>query len=723
MALLCFAFYNSTTNYPMRKKRISYLALSAMTLLSASLNTASAQGLIGYDYNNYLGVNSVTSNPASIASSRYKFHFNLVTVNGNAGNNGYEIIRGNTSFFNFDQWKERRITNGGRKNGWLNADILGPSFLLNLNKKSALAVSSRIRTLTNMYNLSDGAISLFEDPTSDLFGKSFNEKNVKVNAHAFADFGLSYARVLKNEGTHFLKAGATLKYIQGISAASVRLENLDINIRDMNTLNQLSGKGSILYADNIDRWTDDEDDINFKGVSKEGKTVGMDIGAVYEIRDGKFQPDEDRFKSQFRTIPYTFRFSFAITDFAFAPLTYKPGRESANYSLSGSNIKIDTFDVDNADNPEDYLRELEADDLIRKEANVDEFKMFLPTSLRANADWHIAKHFFINADALLSLRGSGTKKSGTNYISTFSVTPRFESQWVSVSSPLSIDVQKQFNWGASLRLGPLFVGSGSLLTSVLKSEFDNLDAYAGLSIPIYQGKRRKKEKKVQAEPVVETPAPQPVIVPAPVVKDTDKDGIIDEKDACPEVAGLAQYNGCPDTDGDTIIDSQDQCPTIAGLAKYNGCPIPDTDGDGVNDEEDRCPQQAGIKANNGCPEIKEEVKKTVERTAKRLFFVFGKATISPNSYPALNELAAILSEDNSLLLDIEGHTDNVGSDTSNLKLSQQRAEAAKQYLIKKGIAADRISAIGFGETQPLAPNTTKEGRAQNRRIVLKIRNN
>ncbi|HYH13959.1 MAG TPA: DUF5723 family protein, partial [Flavisolibacter sp.] len=446
----------------MRKKLLPYLAFSA-SLLLFSKDSIKAQELIGYNFNNYQGINGVTNNPASIAASRYKFHFNLITANGYGGTNGYTIDRGNNSFFEFDQWKERRNTKDGKKYGWANIDILGPSFLLNLNKRSAIAVTTRLRTMANMYNLTNGTISLFENPTSNLYGKTFNEKNVKVNAHAFADLGVSYAKVIKNEGKHFLKGGATLKYIQGITAASMRMDNLDINIKDANTLNQISGRGSIIYAENLDRWINEEE-FEKSDITMRNGTFGLDFGAVYEIRDGKFQPDEDKFKSQFRTIPYSFRFSFAVTDFVLSPIKYKAGAQSANYKLSGADIDLDDFEGEGADNLEQYLNQLQADNLLTKEANTHEVKMFLPTSLRANVDWHVAKHFFVNGDALISVRGAGTKKNGTNYISTLSLTPRFESQWFGLSSPISVNKQ-ELNWGASLRLGPVFVGSGSILSS------------------------------------------------------------------------------------------------------------------------------------------------------------------------------------------------------------------------------------------------------------------
>jgi hypothetical protein len=349
----------------MRKKLIPYLALSASLLLMRKENLI-AQDLIGYNYNNYLGINGVTSNPASIAASRYKFHFNLITVNGYGGTNAYFIKKGNGSFFDFEQWKESRNTKNEKKNGWANIDILGPSFLLNLNKKSALAVTTRLRTMANLYNLSNGAISLFEEPTSDLFGKSFNEKNVKVNAHAFADLGLSYAKVIKDQEKHFLKGGATLKYIQGFTAGTVRMDNLDINIKDVNTLNQASGNGSIMYAKSLDRLMEG-DDIETSQLSMRNGTFGVDFGAVYEIRNGKFKSNENKFKSQFRTIPYNFRFSFAVTDLAIAPIKYKAGAQSAKYKLSAANIKIEEFEGEGTDNIEEYLNQLQSENILKKQ--------------------------------------------------------------------------------------------------------------------------------------------------------------------------------------------------------------------------------------------------------------------------------------------------------------------------------------------------------------------
>jgi OmpA-OmpF porin, OOP family len=247
---------------------------------------------------------------------------------------------------------------------------------------------------------------------------------------------------------------------------------------------------------------------------------------------------------------------------------------------------------------------------------------------------------------------------------------------------------------------------------------------------------------------------KPAVAPAPalpVIADRDGDGVVDADDKCPDVAGTAALLGCPDQDGDGIADADDKCPTQAGLAKYQGCPIPDGDGDGVNDEEDKCPTVKGVAryqgcpipdtdgdgvndeddkcidrkgpaSNQGCPEIAQAVIDKINYAAKNVFFATGSAKLLPKSFKALDEAAKLLKSDETLMVDIDGHTDSQGNEEKNQTLSDNRAAAVKNYLVSKGIADARLKSTGYGSSKPVGDNKTAAGRASNRRTELAVRN-
>ena len=203
-------------------------------------------------------------------------------------------------------------------------------------------------------------------------------------------------------------------------------------------------------------------------------------------------------------------------------------------------------------------------------------------------------------------------------------------------------------------------------------------------------------------------------------KDTDKDGIPDKDDACPEVAGLKEFNGCPDTDGDGVADKDDKCPDVAGPAENGGCPWPDTDGDGVLDKDDLCPNEAGPASNNGCPEPNDDDQKRLNQYAKTILFDTGKATIKFQSAEVLNQIINVLKKFPKSRFRIEGHTDSTGKRAKNMLLSQNRADAVKIYLIQGGIASDRLESIGYGPDKPIASNKTRKGRELNRRVEINL---
>ena len=210
--------------------------------------------------------------------------------------------------------------------------------------------------------------------------------------------------------------------------------------------------------------------------------------------------------------------------------------------------------------------------------------------------------------------------------------------------------------------------------------------------------------------------------------DTDGDGVEDYLDLCPhtpaEARGFVDKNGCLlDSDDDGVPNYLDKCSNTPlearGKLDENGCPR-DTDGDSIPDYLDNCPTIPGVASNKGCPEIKKEVKILFLKALQGIQFEVGKTVIKKTSFAILNQIAKVLIENPTYLVDVRGHTDNVGKPATNLIMSDKRASAVRDYLIGKGVNGDRITSHGFGDTQPVASNKTKAGKAKNRRVEFVV---
>jgi outer membrane protein OmpA-like peptidoglycan-associated protein len=214
--------------------------------------------------------------------------------------------------------------------------------------------------------------------------------------------------------------------------------------------------------------------------------------------------------------------------------------------------------------------------------------------------------------------------------------------------------------------------------------------------------------------------------------DNDKDGIADAKDQCPNEAedkdGFEDGDGCPDLDNDKdgIPDNFDKCPNEAedvdGFEDGDGCPDPDNDKDGVLDAEDKCPNEAGPASSHGCPKKYDHIVVTDQKIElkQKIFFETNKATIKPQSFGLLSEIASVLQSRPTMQLRIEGHTDAQGPRTRNMSLSQARADAVRIHLEGLGVARARLEAVGFGPDQPIETNRTTAGREKNRRVEFVI---
>ncbi|MCA1829852.1 MAG: OmpA family protein [Myxococcales bacterium] len=210
----------------------------------------------------------------------------------------------------------------------------------------------------------------------------------------------------------------------------------------------------------------------------------------------------------------------------------------------------------------------------------------------------------------------------------------------------------------------------------------------------------------------------------PVFADKDGDGVPDDIDRCPDVPGPKENFGCPyaDKDGDGVPDNKDMCPDVPGPAENAGCPWADRDKDGVPDKEDECPDEPGPPENKGCPRKMTlvVVKRDRIEIKQQIHFRPAKSVILKDSYELLKQVAQVIKDAPKITVRIEGHTDNVGRLKTNVRVSQARADAVRDFLVKRGVNPKQLVAVGYGPTRPIASNATKAGKALNRRVEFRI---
>lgn len=453
--------------------------LSIISILSINLH---GQDFAGYKSGNYTGVNGVFFNPANIADSRYAFDLNLFSLSTALANNKASFSLKNLSeSFNLDSLQQRVFSrNSGTSSGFTNIDVHGPSFMFNTGKKTAIAVTSRVRGMININDLDGGLVQPLLNNFTQNPSLPYNiasTKNMYIAANVWSEFGLSIGRVLSDKGKHFFKGGVSLKYLAGAANGYVSINKFN------GTLNA-DAQGT--YITNASSHISS----GFGGVRLSGFKAGQltqmkstgfgaDIGFVYEFRPGyeKFQDNQTgNWKNNMNK--YKLKIGIALLDIG--SIKYdKDVQRSGGYNM---NI---------AAGEQFYLQQLQ-------QVNIDDYKSFfsnhpnyftpdagnaqtsykvaLPTTLQADADYHLHKGFYINLAGQLAF--SNSKPFNSNYQNSICLTPRFEGKGIGLYLPVSYNALSNFNAGVSLRLGPMFVGSSSLLTA-LTGKSKQADIYIG----------------------------------------------------------------------------------------------------------------------------------------------------------------------------------------------------------------------------------------------------
>ncbi|HEY0031365.1 MAG TPA: DUF5723 family protein [Bacteroidia bacterium] len=606
------------------------LLLAAGVIISFS---SVAQDFLGYINSNYSGVTGTDLNPANVVDSRYKVDITLIGASLSAYNNYIGLKRealkkdqyGHLYAFDDTLFADHYLTarnNNINKSIYFSNQIYAPSFLVSINSKNAIALKSKVRTLINVDGLEPEMATLIYNeldyPT--LWNMKLSNQDFSVQTMTWAEYGLTYGHVFKEDGPHFLKAGITAKYIQGLQSAYMNISNLDYEFTNDTTVSLFHSDVSYGHSTNYEG---EKLEPGYKNSSL--FSWGLDLGAVYEWRPDyeKFKYDMDGETGLVRKDKNKYKLKVGVSAVDIGRVKFRKGTYSRDFTADITAWNLHEFD--SVSSFDDFDSLLNAKYPMNK--GDEYYKMNLPTTFSLQVDYNIYKDFYANFTTYWSPRFKKDKEK-VHDLTTFSITPRWDHKWFGAFIPLSYDVTGNFKAGIALRVGPLIVGTNSLGPWVSRGDIYGADAYAMLKIPImYRSPRDKdkdhvSDKKDKCKEIVGTweflgcpdrdgdhiqdkddacpdEAGSPEFAGCP---DRDGDKIIDKQDACPDVAGLAEFNGCPDKDGDKIIDKEDDCPDDAGLPLFKGCP--DRDGDNIIDKADECPDKPGPVSNNGCPEVK-----------------------------------------------------------------------------------------------------------------------
>lgn len=449
---------------------------------------ARAQSFIGNNFSDGTAY-GVIFNPASIAGSPYKYDINIVSANALVGNTAYSVNKGKYFALKFKNLKENedyhKISNDDDRNLWSSIDILGPSLMVSLTDKDAIAVTTRFRMLTGVHGLADELLQTFgQQNFLSYYGENFSVNNFRSDLNMFMDLGASYGRVLVQNSEHSLRAGISLKYLLGFAGGTENTDNMLLNIKNVDTVSRATGNINLVYSDGVDAIIGKDGTKNYNTASG----FGLDLGLVYEWHSPNATPMQ-RF---FIPTSYKLRISAAVTDLGH--INYKAANNSRSYSVNMTNVPTEALRLNDNESIDDYINRLQQNGYLEAKTDIGNYKISLPTLLRINADCQVFQQWYLNADANINLVKRGNNAAVN--ISYFTLTPRYEFRWFSLYMPISYNTMKEFNLGFGANFGIAFIGSGSVITNLFKSGITNGDVYMGVHLPL-QKKQVIRETNTQ----------------------------------------------------------------------------------------------------------------------------------------------------------------------------------------------------------------------------------
>lgn len=476
-----------------------------------------AQQWLGISGSNYAGTNSLYNNPANLADSRYKLYLNVVGndlffannyVGWNAPYSVFQLLT-NSAASEFRNSKNIIIfknsyydINKGEEPFHANLldDLRGPSAMFTINDKHSIGLLTRVRTITNFNGVSEPLADVIRLGTDTLSLKNqlFNLSGTSLNINSYAEIGLSYGQVLKDEDEDFIKIGFTVKRVIGIYSSHINIQEANYEIIDDPTDLAITPnrKKQILQINTLNAdygYTAESSYKNAKvsaswllGNQSAGAGWGVDVGVIYEFRPNnrkyiyhqkgftKLDPSKNK---------YEFRIGISILDIG--GINYNNPNYVRNWQVDVNNKTFNSNDVSMINGSDDAYKRINETIGLNDLNSQNNFRTDLPSSFQINLDYHIQDKFYVNSLWVQGLRGS--KSLSMKMPSSLAVTPRWEGKWFEVAMPFVLfDNYNAFSFGIAGRIGPLFLGTDNLGSFLNINRPRSTDIYFGLSIPIFR---------------------------------------------------------------------------------------------------------------------------------------------------------------------------------------------------------------------------------------------
>lgn len=508
------------------KTRKTIILLSFMLV---ALYNIQAQDFLPMLNDNYMGINQVVLQPASIADSKFKIDINIVSINGDLYNDFIQfkregIINPLGIITNKNWWDDYSFLtkhSDEARNAFFNLTVMGPGFMISLPKDFAIGFTSKLRNIINIDGIGDAlGRSIYEDfaykPAWNIW---HHDKDIRFIHHLYADYGLTVARKLYSDNNHQIKGGITVKLLQGLGASYMQIDDFYYMIHQPNSsaskADYVSWNTPYAYLGFSDNWGhyntsgDFEFDWKYKFISK--PSLGLDIGAVYEFRKNSGEAGNKTAENSYNEASGANKYflkvgvsvidigklrydRFYSNDFKIASTPdYKSRYDNGDNSIPNNTYWMNIRDV-SFDFPPYYLfydtltlRESSIKGVEFNKKSSEKFDIQLPTAFSLQVDVNPYKCFYVNLTTYTALHQTYGNTSNSHYISTYSLTPRIEQQWYSVMLPLTVNQYGKLNLGLGVRASYVYFGINNIFSGLLNNTFGT-NFYLGAKIPIWYSK-------------------------------------------------------------------------------------------------------------------------------------------------------------------------------------------------------------------------------------------